>query len=62
MDRTSTAKTKVYLNYINIVCMPLFTTFMILIQDDEVNNNVLKEGIIRNKKNLESMMDSGKGN
>lgn len=52
MDR-GTNKAKAYLNYINVVCIPLFSTFMILIQDDEVNNNVLKEGIIKNKKALE---------
>jgi len=55
MDRTNNSnKSKAYLNYISVVCLPLFSTFMILITDDEVNNNVLKEGIIKNKKNLES--------
>ena len=31
MDRSSCNKSKAYLNYINVVCMPLFSTFMILI-------------------------------
>ena len=62
MCRTTTNKTKAYLNYINVVSMPLFSTFMILIQDEEVSNNVMKEGIIKNKKNLEVLVDSGKGN
>ena len=53
MCRNTTNKAKAYLNYINVVSMPLFSTFMILIQDDEVNNTVMKEGIIKNKKMLE---------
>ena len=31
MDKENTNSMKAYLNYINVVCKPLLTTFMILI-------------------------------
>jgi len=38
MDRQiNMNREKVYLNYINVVCEPLMTTLMILIQDDEIS-------------------------
>jgi len=37
MDRENTNKEKAYLSYIERICKPLFTTFLILVQDDEVN-------------------------
>lgn len=53
MDRENTNKEKAYSNYINVVCRPLFSAFLILINDEEVNNSVFNEGLDKNKKNLE---------
>lgn len=53
MDRENTNKEKVYLNYIQMVCRPLLTTFLIVVQDEDINNAVLKEGVDKNKKSLE---------
>jgi hypothetical protein len=57
MDRENTNKEKTYLNYIQVVCRPMLTTFMILIQDDEVNTQVFKEGLDKNKRSLEQRID-----
>ena len=53
MDRENTNKEKAYLNYIQMVCRPLLTTFLIVVQDEDVNTAVLKEGVDKNKKSLE---------
>lgn len=53
MDRENTNKEKAFSNYLNVVCRPLFSTFLILINDEDINNLVLREGIEKNKKNLE---------
>jgi|DEB0MinimDraft_12_1074336.scaffolds.fasta_scaffold66853_2 hypothetical protein len=53
MDRENTNKEKAYLNYIMMVCRPLLTTFLIVVQDDEINTAILKEGVDKNKKSLE---------
>lgn len=57
MDRENTNKEKAYLNYINVVCRPMFSAFLILVNDEEVNNAVFREGIDKNKKNLEQRID-----
>jgi len=61
MDRENTNKEKVYLNYINVVCRPLVTTYLILINDDDVYGAVIREGIDKNKKNLEQRLDGDSG-
>ena len=61
MDRENTNKEKAYLNYIQVVCRPLLTTFLILIQDEEVTNTILKEGYDKNKKSLEQRIDENNG-
>lgn len=50
MDKENTNNMKAYLNYIQVVCRPLLTTFMILIQDEDVNAAIFKEGIDKNRK------------
>ena len=45
MDRENTNTPKAYLNYMEVVCMPLLTTFMILVTDEDVKNAVFKDGI-----------------
>ena len=54
-------KEKAYLNYITVVCRPLLTTFLILIEDDEVCNAILKDAVDRNKKSLEQRIDENSG-
>jgi len=58
MDRENTQKEKAYASYLNVVCQPLFSTFMILINEDEVSKEIMKEGIEKNKKNLEHKIDN----
>lgn len=53
MDRENTNKEKVFSNYLNVVCRPLVTTYLILINDDEIFGALVREGIDKNKKNLE---------
>jgi len=54
MDRENTNKEKAYLNYIQVVCKPLLTTFFILVQDEEGENTaIFKEGVDKNRKTLE---------
>ena len=57
MDRENPNKEKAFANYISVVCRPLFSSFMILINDEEITNNIIKEGIDKNKKNLEHRID-----
>ena len=61
MDRENTNKEKAYLNYIQVVCKPLLTTFFILIQDDEDNSVIFKEGLDKNRKSLETRIDENNG-
>jgi|TARA_B110000285_G_C14653648_1_gene392975 hypothetical protein len=61
MDRENTNKEKAYLNYIQVVCKPLLTTFFILIQDDDDNSVIFKEGLDKNRKNLETRIDENNG-
>lgn len=37
MDRENTNKEKAFSNYLNVVCRPLFVTYLILINDPEVS-------------------------
>ena len=57
MDRENTNKEKAYANYLNVVCRPLFVTYLILVNDSDVSDQVFKEGIDKNKKNLETSRD-----
>ena len=61
MDRENTNKEKAYLNYIQVVCKPLLTTFFILIQDEEDNSVIFKEGLEKNRKSLETRIDENNG-
>lgn len=61
MDRENTNKEKVFSNYLNVVCRPLVTTYLILINDDDVYGALLREGIDKNKKNLEQRFDGDSG-
>lgn len=53
MDRDSTNKEKAFSNYLNVVCRPLLTTYLILVNDTEVHNALVRDGIDKNKRNLE---------
>lgn len=61
MDRENTNKEKAFANYLNVVCRPLLTTFLILINDEDVHGTVVREGIDKNKKNLEHRIDGDSG-
>lgn len=61
MDRENTNKEKAFSNYLNVVCRPLLSTYLILINDDEVYGAVVREGIDKNKKNLEHRIDGDSG-
>lgn len=57
MDKENTSREKVFSNYLNVVCRPLLTTYLILINDDDVYGALVREGIDKNKKNLEQRYD-----
>jgi len=57
MDRENTNKEKAFSNYLSVVCKPLFVTYLIMVNDDEISNVIFKEGIDKNKKHLETRID-----
>jgi hypothetical protein len=61
MDRENTNKEKAFANFLNVVCRPMFSTFLILINDEDVNIAIFREGIDKNKKNLEHRIDGDSG-
>eukprot|EP00352_Strombidinopsis_acuminata_P006279 CAMPEP_0176349990 /NCGR_PEP_ID=MMETSP0126-20121128/9113_1 /TAXON_ID=141414 ORGANISM="Strombidinopsis acuminatum, Strain SPMC142" /NCGR_SAMPLE_ID=MMETSP0126 /ASSEMBLY_ACC=CAM_ASM_000229 /LENGTH=164 /DNA_ID=CAMNT_0017699725 /DNA_START=2651 /DNA_END=3145 /DNA_ORIENTATION=+ len=61
MDRENTNKEKAFSNYLNVVCRPLFVTYLILVNDEEINNSIFKDGLDKNKKNLETRIDENSG-
>ena len=62
MDRDQQQnKEKAYLNYIQVVCRPLLSTFMILGQDEEMTQAIIKDGVDKNKKALEQRIDENSG-
>lgn len=61
MDRENTNKEKAYMNYIMVVCKPMLTTFLILVQDEDINTLIFKEGVDKNKKSLDQRIDENSG-
>jgi hypothetical protein len=61
MDRENTNKEKAFSNYLNVVCRPLLTTYLILINDAEVHAALIKDGVDKNKRNLEQKFDGDSG-
>ena len=61
MDRDNTNKEKAFSNYLNVVCRPLLTTYLILINDAEVHTALIRDGIDKNKRNLEQKYDGDSG-
>jgi len=61
MDRDNTNKEKAFLNYLNVVCRPLLTTYLILVNDQEVHAALIKDGVDKNKRNLEQKYDGDSG-
>lgn len=57
MDRENTNKEKAFSNYLNVVCRPLFTTYLILVNDEELSHAIIRDGCDKNKKNLEQRID-----
>jgi len=57
MDRENTNWEKVYVAYIDIVCLPLFTAYLI-ISDPQVKRLILEDGIEKNRKHLENRIDT----
>lgn len=57
MDRENTNKEKAFSNYLNVVCRPLFVTYLILVNESDISDQIFKEGIDKNKKNLETRID-----
>jgi hypothetical protein len=57
MDKETTNKEKAYANYLTVVSRPLFVTYMILVNDAEVSESVFKDGIDKNKKQLETRIE-----
>jgi hypothetical protein len=57
MDRENTNKEKAFSNYLSVVCKPLFVTYLIMVNDEEISNVIFKEGIDKNKKHLETRID-----
>lgn len=61
MDRENTNRERAYSSYLTLVCRPLMVTYLILVDDSEVSNALLKDGIDRNKKYLETRIDENSG-
>ena len=61
MDRENASKEKVFSNYLSVVCRPLVSTYLILVNDDEILGALIREGIDKNKKNLEQRFDGDSG-
>ena len=61
MDRENTNKEKSFSNYINVVCKPLFVTYLILVNDQEIFDLIQNEGLEKNKKSLETRIDDSGG-
>lgn len=61
MDRENTNKEKAYANYLTVVSRPLFTAYLILVNDQEINDQIMKEGIDKNRKNLETRIEESSG-
>ena len=57
MDKENTNREKVFANYLSVVCRPLLTTYLILINDEDVYGALVREGIDKNKKNLDQRID-----
>ena len=57
MDRENTNREKAYSSYMTVVCRPLLVTYLILVDDQEVSNTLLRDGIDRNKKKLETRIE-----
>lgn len=57
MDKENTHKERVYSSFLTVVCRPLLVTYLILVDDQEVSNALLRDGIDKNKKNLETRLD-----
>ena len=57
MDRENTNRDKAFSNYLTVVCRPLFVTYLILVNDEDSTNMILRDGIDKNKKNLDSRID-----
>merc|ERR1711957_728025 len=57
MDRENTNKEKAYANYLTVVSRPLFVAYLILVNDQEISDQIYKEGIEKNKKSLETRID-----
>jgi 3'5'-cyclic nucleotide phosphodiesterase len=53
MDRDTTSRSKAFTNYMTVVCRPLLTTYLILINDQEIHHMLIRDGIDKNKRNLE---------
>jgi hypothetical protein len=53
MDRDTTSRSKAFTNYMTVVCRPLLTTYLILINDHEIHHMLIRDGIDKNKRNLE---------
>ena len=57
MDRENTNRERAYSSYLTVVCRPLLVTYLILVDDPEVSNQLLRDGIDRNKKSLETRLE-----
>ena len=57
MDRDNCVKERAYASYLTVVCRPLIVTYLILVDDQEVSNALLRDGIDKNKKSLETRID-----
>ncbi len=57
MDQDTTNKMKAFTNYLTVVCRPLLTTYLILINDNEIHNMLIRDGIDKNKRNFEQSFD-----
>ena len=57
MDRENTNRERAYSSYLTVVCRPLLVTYLILVDNQDVSNALLRDGIDKNKKSLETRID-----
>ena len=57
MDRENTNREQAYSSFLSFVCRPLLVTYLILVDDPDVSNQLLRDGIDKNKKSLEAKVD-----
>lgn len=57
MDRENSNKEKAFSHYLSVVCKPLFVTVLIMVDNPDITNMIMLEGMEKNRKHLETRID-----